>query len=679
MQGWKSLGVAPCALHWAVAHRVTASAALMVAVALTPGCSCGGPGPRADGGGEDMASMDMDTAVDVDMDRVDQGPDPLACTLPGRSLAVRLVAVDSIDLLFMVDNSLSMLQEQAALVEELPRIVEVLASGDRDGDGSQDFPPLASIHVGVITSDMGVGGVSLPAAARCSATLGDDGVLLTVPRGNDPSCATSYPPFLEFMADTDDPAVFAAEVGCLAMTGADGCSFEQQLEAVLKALTPAGSDVVFPQVNRGTLVRTTQGHGGSGVNGGFLRDTSMLAMIMVTDEDDCSSRDIGLYDFFRADAVYPLPLDTDGDQTPNRQCAVYRDVQYDVLKRYVTGLLAVRPDFHDLLVFAVISGVSPEVVAANTITETIEGRTRTVTDYQGILASASMQERANVDGSNLVPSCTRPNPDDPTNPAAANVAVPPRRLVQVAEGLDRLGANGVIASICQARDPENDDFAADFSPAVDEILLAIENALPPGCVDDDLARRPGGEVQCEVLETLPPGVTCASQASRGRDPVRVRLEGAGPNAREVCRVLQRVPTADDVTAERGPSGEGWYYDDYTALLPTRCPPGHQAIVFSVGGGLTVGAEMSMECLVPPPIQLRADVGTACVVDPGACTLTGEELDNLRTQYRRPNATLVCAGAGNCHLSCTTDDHCPALQRCVSVSGQSVCQDPLCVE
>ena len=663
MQGRRTLGV-----RWGV---------LLLVLGLAPGCSCGGRVHPSDGGSLDGDTTVGDMAVDA-MDGADIGPDPIPCTLSGRSVAVRLEEVDSIDVLFMVDNSVSMREEQVALLEEIPLIVEVLADGDRDGDGAQDFTPLASIHVGVITSDMGIGGVPINAAAHCDVLLGDDGVLLTVPRGSDPSCELSYPPFLEFNGDTDNPALFAADVGCLAATGPNGCAFEQQLEAVLKALTPAGSDVVFEQARGSTLVRTTQGHGGGGVNGGFLRDTSMLAIIMVTDEDDCSSRDIDLYDLDASTARYPVPTSALGSIAPNRQCAAYRDVQYDVAKRYVTGLLAVRPDFYDLLVFAVIAGVAPDVIAANTTTETVDDQTRTVTDYAAILASASMQELSNAEADNLVPGCVRPNPDDPTNAALNNVAFPPRRLVEVAEGLDRLGAHGVVASICEARDPENGDFQADFSPAVDEILLAIENALPPGCIDDELEQRASGEVQCEVLETLPPGVTCASQASRGRDPLPVRVEGTGPSARQVCRVQQRVPSAADRSAQTGPSGEGWFYDDYTTLLPTRCPPSHQAIVFSAGGGLTVDAEMTMECLVAPPADLaRADVGTGCRVNPNACALVGEDLDSLRTQYRRPSTTLVCAASGNCHLSCVADSDCPALQRCVADSGQSICQDPVC--
>lgn len=594
---------------------------------------------------------------------------------------MRLSEVEDIDLLFMVDNSRSMAEEQAAVVQEIPRLVAVLASGDRDDDGIQDFRPLTSVHLGVITSDMGIGGVSLSANAGCTVLLGDDGVFLTETRGTNASCAASYPPFLSFASDTDDPLAFADAAGCLATTGSGGCAFEQQLEAVLKALTPAESDVRFEHERGGEIIRSTRGHGGSGLNQGFLRDTSLLAVVMITDEDDCSSRDLDLYDITPPTpelAQYPVPVDATGFISANLQCSTYRDAHYDVIKRHVAGLLAVRPDVPDLLVFAAIAGVSPAALAAHTRTDTVDGSEQTIVDYAGLLGDSSMQEVVAADLSNLVPGCTRPDPDAPNDVMRVNSATPPRRLVRVAEGLERQGAHGVVASICQARDTANRDYHADFTPAFDKILLAVENALPPGCIHEQLARRGTGAVNCVVLETLPAGVSCASQAARGRDATPVRIDSAGASMRETCRVAQLVPTDDDLSGARDPSGLGWFYDDYTSQLPSRCSPGRQAVVFTAGAEPTVDSDVDMECLGAAPSEpSRADVGTGCVVDPRACALSGTALASLRAQYRRPSATLVCAGAGNCHLSCTTDGDCPGLQACFDVGGERVCQETTC--
>jgi len=48
--------------------------------------------------------------------------------------------VDEVDLIFLVDNSGSMADEQVALQRELPSLVSALVSGDQDGDGVEDFP-----------------------------------------------------------------------------------------------------------------------------------------------------------------------------------------------------------------------------------------------------------------------------------------------------------------------------------------------------------------------------------------------------------------------------------------------------------------------------------------------------------------------------------------------------------
>ena len=55
----------------------------------------------------------------------------------------------------------------------------------------------------------------------------------------------------------------------LAKVGSNGCGFEQQLEAVTKAL----DENETPE------------------NRGFVRDGSLLAVIFITDEDDCSAQD----------------------------------------------------------------------------------------------------------------------------------------------------------------------------------------------------------------------------------------------------------------------------------------------------------------------------------------------------------------------------------------------------
>ncbi|MCZ7679047.1 MAG: hypothetical protein M5U28_09960 [Sandaracinaceae bacterium] len=150
-----------------------------------------------------------------------------------------------------------MTEEQASLAAQIPRMARVLATGDLDGDGTQDFPALASVRVGTVSSDMGTGGYSIPTCA--AADFGDDGVLRTAPRAGG-ACAGTYPSYAELRAD--DPAAdvegFVHHVSCVAEMGIGGCGFEQQLDAVLKALTPAGSPSASTPAPRATRTARTR-------------------------------------------------------------------------------------------------------------------------------------------------------------------------------------------------------------------------------------------------------------------------------------------------------------------------------------------------------------------------------------------------------------------------------------
>src|SRR5690606_31885632 len=79
------------------------------------------------------------------------------CTQVTVAQAIQVNNVDKVDLLFMIDNSNSMSEEQESLAREIPNMIEILASGDfnQDGDNDdpEDFDPVQSLNVGVITSD----------------------------------------------------------------------------------------------------------------------------------------------------------------------------------------------------------------------------------------------------------------------------------------------------------------------------------------------------------------------------------------------------------------------------------------------------------------------------------------------------------------------------------------------
>lgn len=619
---------------------------------------------------------------------VDRPLRPLVpCTLSGVINEVDITAVSALDLIFLVDNSGSMGEEQDALISEIPRLVTILATGELP-DGSS-FEPVASLRVGVITSDMGVGGIEINAAAHCFTPLGDDGVLLTAHRGTRTDCAEAYPPFLDFASATANASTFAEDVRCLANTGSEGCAFEQQLEAVLKALTPSTSTLTFPQTRGGVEVRNTVGHGdtenavdrGDGTRESFLRPDSLLAIVVITDEDDCSSADLDLYDISTGNSTYPVPTFRDADNqlqlASGRQCATYRDVQHPI-SRYVDGLLALRAGAESRLIFALVGGIAPEVVAANSETITENDVPLLVHDYAGILDDPSMLEVANSVGNDLVPGCVRPNPSAPTNERLQNKAFPPRRLVRVAEGLQAAGATGVVASICEAVDAENGDYRANFGPAIDAIVAAIASKIPSSCLPRPLIRNGLGKVPCSVLEVLPLGATCAEHAGRGRDaqPVRVTEDG-----REVCSVEQVAPTLELREAGVDPAGPGWFYDDYSARVEEDCADERrQQVRFTSGAEPTLGASFRLECLTPiSPPESVVDIGTSCESNAERCTLVGAELQRLRSQYDRPNAELRCDDYSNtCRLVCTSDADCPGGYVCYDQGAGNLGSAPYCI-
>jgi hypothetical protein len=334
---------------------------------------------------------------------------------------------DELDLLLMVDNSNSMGEEQASLAAELPRLIAILASGDVDGDGDTDFDPIESLHVGVITSDMGVGSHDVPTCdgGTFGARFGDDGILITRGRISIPGCIATYPAIFEFRRG-EDAVAFASDLACVSTVGTGGCGFEQQLEAVLKALSPsAPQSWTIPGYTPPVFVESTFGHADRD-NAGFVRDDSVLAIVMLTDEEDCSSRN---------PEIFNPGSSTFAGTDLNLRCFTYPEVVHPI-ERYVagvderSGLLGLRRDPRRL-VFGLIAGVPVDAL-----------RPSGEIDYDAILAHPDMMEAVDpAMPTRLRPSCNVPG---------RGIAFPPRRLVRVAQGLEEGGAHVAIASICDA-------------------------------------------------------------------------------------------------------------------------------------------------------------------------------------------------------------------------------------
>lgn len=307
----------------------------------------------------------------------------------------------SVDVLFVIDNSRAVIEQQWAMRDAVGPFLRSLATGDVDGDGAPDAAPL-DVHAGVISSDMGDGDAALCAGGR----LGD-GVLITDSPG---LCATSTDPVLR---SADGVELLVENAGCRVLLGQDGCEVEQPLEALLKAITPS-TDRSFELYPPGSV-----GHA-DGANAGFLRADSVLVVVLMLDEDDCSLADPRL---FTDDPRYAgSPIGATGVR-----CAEHPEALHPV-SRYVEALRRVRPELVDV-VFAEIVGIPQDVSPA----------AGAPIDFDTILADPRMVPTADDAGFALLSSCQDPR----TSPQH-----PPPRLVRFLQDLEREGARAAITTGC---------------------------------------------------------------------------------------------------------------------------------------------------------------------------------------------------------------------------------------
>jgi hypothetical protein len=241
--------------------------------------------------------------------------------------------VDKVDLLFMIDNSASMGDKQALLAQAVPDMINRLvqpdcldANGKPTGTSAQpdgtcpagqkaEFPPVHDMHIGIVSSSLGGRGGDQcpangtnPAAPSLSAHNDDRGELIN--RGGQAGNPTVENPVTDLGPDnylgwfpnvasnqggTHKPPTGAA-VGTAAQLTTDftamvagvhehGCGFEAQNEAWYRFLVqPDPFDQIQKNGTRATL---------SGVDAtiltqraDFLRPDSLLAVIVVTDENE---------------------------------------------------------------------------------------------------------------------------------------------------------------------------------------------------------------------------------------------------------------------------------------------------------------------------------------------------------------------------------------------------------
>jgi hypothetical protein len=228
----------------------------MAATATTAGCGGGSARTVSDGGRDAPVGADGpgDGAV-----KVDTGS-PNAATLYVQSIRYNLTAIPRVDLLFVIDDSSGMGPLQVKLRQRLPDFMSVLKS----------LPGgLPDLQVAVVSTSLGAGVYANVTGCLPSSSGNLDGNFQ-----HKAGCGLhAGETFLKSARNASGrTANFDGEIGdvvsCVADLGQNGCTFEHPFEALRLALQK-------------TQVQGTD-------NGGFLRADAYLAVVILTNEDDCS-------------------------------------------------------------------------------------------------------------------------------------------------------------------------------------------------------------------------------------------------------------------------------------------------------------------------------------------------------------------------------------------------------
>jgi len=431
--------------------------------------------------------------------------------LPGGQFDVlqEVNPIRDIDILFVIDNSHSMKLEQENLRRNFPKFISVLQN-IKGG--------LPDVHIGVVSTNVGAGNILFPGNSACSFPGGDRGQFKpTVDSGLEPGAkfiiATNGGKQDNIVGDASIAEVFSR----LANLGIEGCGYEHQLQAARLALFESSTP--------------------NNVN--FLRKDAYLAIIFITDEDDCSAPPDS--DFF-VSSDYSTT-----EQQPSLRCALagHRcDGAFPPASAFQTALANCVADENGGGKLIPVAGIVNDIKSL----KTAPGR---------ILVSGIMGKSADPASSNyaivrrdgkfdLAPTCTTPD-------GSAAPALRMKQFVEAFRGPDGT-PSGSIESICQD----------DFGPALTNIAKRIEKAIIKGCVDSllldsDLDGSNGDFVpECVLSERVPNPTTgqvdqksIANKCNNTSDPKA--------STNKPCYAIVRDSTC---TAIDGNPAGGWSADVY---------------------------------------------------------------------------------------------------------------------
>jgi hypothetical protein len=416
-----------------------------------------------------------------------------------------------IDILFVIDNSASTADKQAQFATNFPMFITAL-------DSSNIGRP--NLHIGVTSTSVSVGNSNF--GANCAN--GDDGLLQNMARGT--GCTAPTGRYIIDIANgmgsgapvcgTNRTCNYAGETlaqafTCIAQLGQGGCGFEAQLEAMKRAL-----DGSHPE------------------NAGFVRNGAFLAVVILTDEDDCSISDsntlmnlpmasAGPGDF-RCQPAYAYKCDTaistSGGGTYNNCSPAPTAASY----------LHDPIDYYNFLTIG-LNGMPPIKNAQQTVVALIGG------GQQPSMANPNPPPNGSVIMTGainmpfqqplaLLPSCTAT--------VNGNFAIA-RPALRIYDFVQQFGDHGLFETICQA----------DYSQALTNIANLLFNAISPcleGPVDptDIDPNNPGLQLDCTVSDVVNEGTSM--QTSTPIPPCKMSSATMPMGGQSLCYFITPNPT-----------------------------------------------------------------------------------------------------------------------------------------
>ena len=464
--------------------------------------------------------------------------------LPDEWHTIAVAENDDVDLLFVLDDSSTMDQEQATLAANLGRFIEILerpevdknyrigiTTTDAGNPGCSSEPERGALQLRSCRShleDFAIDGTEPidvteeACTALCPEAWAEIETLPTTTPHDDTPRSRRWIESIEGVTNLPAGLSTAQALQCIAPQGIRGCDFESPLESMFQALERS-EDASDPDFD-------------------FIRELATLMVVFVTDEDDCSYNQEWESIFLpEGNRVFW----SEGDVMPgsavcwNAGVACSGSGTYDECHSVdldVNGDPVAEADAEELAVLRPVSRYVERL-------QELEDRKRMRWPSQEVLVSV-------VGGVNSDGSVTYQDADDPNfrhdfgiGPgceSATGRAAPPVRLRELAEAF-ALDEQQSMFSICDG----------DYAPALAAIAEAIAAQIQPACVPACVADTdPSTEVldpSCTLVQDSPTGDGRFEQI----EVPACEDDGSVPDEADACYVALVGDARNDFCADAG--------------------------------------------------------------------------------------------------------------------------------